>query len=202
MNDMPNQRPAPSAGSRRNGPGGLVLTPSEPAIPAFARTRDVPTCGTLNSPLRETMTGRTVSHYEILDRLGEGGMGQIFRAKDTRLNRTVAIKILPSGENADKTALMRFRQEARAASGLSHPNIITVHDILAEEGSDMLVMELVTGQTLSDLVPPGGLPVPQVLKYAVQITSALAAAHAAGIVHRDIKPSNIMVTSTGLVKVL
>jgi len=148
------------------------------------------------------MTGRTVSHYEILDRLGGGGMGEIYRARDIRLNRSVAIKILPNTESIDSTARMRFMQEARAASGLSHPNIITVHDILAEGGTDMLVMELVAGRTLSELVPPGGLPVPLALKYAVQIASALAAAHAAGIVHRDVKPSNIMVTNSGLVKVL
>jgi serine/threonine protein kinase len=148
------------------------------------------------------MTGRTISHYEILDRLGGGGMGDIYRAKDTRLNRTVAIKVLPDNASIDSTARLRFIQEARAASGLSHPNIIIVHDILQEDGADMLVMELVAGKTLSELVPPAGLPVAQALRYAVQIASALAAAHAAGIVHRDIKPSNIMVTPSGLVKVL
>jgi len=148
------------------------------------------------------MTGRTISHYEILDRLGGGGMGDIYRARDTRLNRSVAIKVLPNDATTDATARARFIQEARAASGLSHPNIIVVHDILADQGSDMLVMELVNGKTLSELVPPNGLPVAQSLRYAVQIASALATAHAAGIVHRDIKPSNIMVTPSGLVKVL
>ena len=148
------------------------------------------------------MTGRTVSHYEILERLGGGGMGEIYRARDTRLNRSVAIKVLPNDQSIDNTAKMRFLQEARAASGLSHPNIITVHDILSEDGTDMLVMELVAGRTLSEIVPPNGLPVVQALRCAVQIANALAAAHAAGIVHRDIKPSNIMVTNSGLVKVL
>jgi serine/threonine protein kinase len=148
------------------------------------------------------MTGRTVSHYEILNRLGGGGMGEIFRARDTRLNRMVAIKVLPKSPSGDEVPRLRFMQEARAASGLSHPNIVTVHDILADDGADMLVMELVAGQTLAALVPETGLPIPQVLKYAVQIASALGAAHAAGIVHRDIKPSNIMVTGSGLVKVL
>jgi serine/threonine-protein kinase len=148
------------------------------------------------------MTGRTISHYEILERLGGGGMGEIFRARDTRLNRMVAIKVLPKSQSGDNTPRMRFMQEARAASGLSHPNIITVHDILADDGTDLLVMELVPGKTLGDLVPDTGLPVPQVLKYGVQIASALTAAHAAGIVHRDIKPGNIMVTGAGLVKVL
>jgi serine/threonine-protein kinase len=148
------------------------------------------------------MTGRTVSHYEILERLGAGGMGEIFRARDTRLNRMVAVKVLPKSESGDDTPRLRFMQEARAASGLSHPNIITVHDILSDDGTDLLVMELVAGKTLAELAPETGLPIPQALKYAVQIASALAAAHAAGIVHRDIKPGNIMVTASGLVKVL
>jgi serine/threonine-protein kinase len=148
------------------------------------------------------MTGRTVSHYEILERLGSGGMGEIFRARDTRLNRMVAVKVLPKSDSGDQTPRLRFMQEARAASGLSHPNIVTVHDILADDGADLLVMELVPGKTIAQLVSGTGLPVPVALRYAVQVASALAAAHAAGIVHRDIKPGNIMVTGAGLVKVL
>ncbi len=148
------------------------------------------------------MTGRTVSHYEILERLGSGGMGEIFRARDTRLNRMVAVKVLPKSEPGDETPRLRFMQEARAASVLSHPNIVTVHEILADDGADLLVMELVTGRTIAQIVPETGLPIPQALKYGVQIASALAAAHTAGIVHRDVKPSNIMVTGSGLVKVL
>ena len=148
------------------------------------------------------MTGRTVSHYEILERLGSGGMGDIFRARDTRLSRMVAIKVLPKSESGDETPRLRFIQEARAASGLSHPNIVTVHDILADDETDLLVMELVPGKTIAQMVPATGFPIPQALKYAVQIASALAAAHAAGIVHRDVKPANVMVTGSGLVKVL
>ena len=148
------------------------------------------------------MTGRTVSHYEILERLGGGGMGDIFRARDTRLNRMVAVKVLPKSESGDDTPRLRFMQEARAASGLSHPNIVTVHDILADDGTDLLVMELVSGKTIAQILPATGFPIPLALKYAVQTASALAAAHAAGIVHRDIKPGNIMVTASGLVKVL
>jgi serine/threonine-protein kinase len=148
------------------------------------------------------MTGRTVSHYEILERLGSGGMGEIYRARDTRLNRMVAIKVLPRSDSGDETPRLRFMQEARAASGLSHPNIVTVHDILADDGADLLVMELVIGRTLAQVLSGTGMPIPQVLSHAVQIARALAAAHAAGIVHRDVKPGNIMVTSSGLVKVL
>ncbi len=129
-------------------------------------------------------------------------MGEIYRARDSRLNRVVAIKVLPADDKADDKRRQRFLQEAQSASGLSHPNIVTVHDIMHEGGADLMVMELVTGSTLVDLVPKSGLPVHDVLKYGVQIASALAAAHAAGIVHRDIKPGNIMVTPQGLVKVL
>ncbi len=152
------------------------------------------------------MTGRTVSHYEFLDRLGVGGMGEIYRARDARLNRTVAIKVLPHADASDAKRRQRFLQEAQAASGLNHPNIITVHDILSDGDTQLLVMELVAGKTLGDLIgeriPPVGLAPREVVKYAVQVADALAAAHAAGIVHRDIKPGNIMVTGSGLVKVL
>jgi serine/threonine-protein kinase len=148
------------------------------------------------------MTGRTVSHYVLMERLGRGGMGEIYRARDTRLNRTVAVKVLPKSLAGDEKRRMRFVQEAQAASGLNHPNIVTVHDILTDEQGDLLVMELVAGKTLAELIPKSGLPVSKVLHYAVQAASALAAAHAAGIVHRDIKPGNIMVTGAGLVKVL
>jgi serine/threonine-protein kinase len=139
--------------------------------------------------------------YVILDHLGSGGMGDIYRAKDSRLNRIVAIKVLPRAD-ADESRRQRFLQEAQAASALNHPNIITIHDIIADDQSDLMVMELVSGKTLSDITPPTGLAVYTVLRYAVQITSALAAAHAAGIVHRDIKPHNIMVTDSGLIKLL
>jgi hypothetical protein len=148
------------------------------------------------------MTGRTVSHYEFLDRLGGGGMGEIYRARDARLNRIVAIKVLPYADASDGKRRQRFLQEAQAASGLNHPNIITVHDILSDGDTELLVMELVAGKTLADLLPPAGMAPRDVVKYAVQAADALAAAHAAGIVHRDIKPGNIMVTGSGLVKVL
>jgi hypothetical protein len=148
------------------------------------------------------MTGSKVAQYEILERLGSGGMGEIYRARDTRLNRMVAIKVLPTGDSDDEKRRRRFLQEAQAASGLNHPNIITVHDILTEAAADYLVMELINGQTLADLIPPEGMLQSDVLNYGIQMAAAFSAAHAAGIVHRDIKPGNIMITSAKLVKVL
>lgn len=148
------------------------------------------------------MVGRTVSHYQILEKLGTGGMGEIYRALDPRLNRVVAIKVLASGMSADPARRRRFVQEAQTASGLNHPNIITIHDVVSEPGAEYIVMEYVAGKTLLDLIPKGGLRVPQLLNYGVQMADALSAAHAAGIIHRDLKPGNVMVTDSGLVKVL
>ena len=148
------------------------------------------------------MVGKTVHHYQFLEKLGAGGMGEIWKAQDTRLNRFVAIKILTDASAGDPERRRRFIQEAQAASALNHPNIITIHDIISEGNAEYMVMEYVQGKTLIDLIPKGGLRVPQVLKYAVQMTDALQTAHAAGIIHRDLKPGNVMVTETGLVKVL
>jgi serine/threonine protein kinase len=148
------------------------------------------------------MVGRTILHYQFLEKLGAGGMGEIYKAQDTRLNRFVAIKVLTIGAVGDPDRRRRFIQEAQAASALNHPNIITIHDIVSEGGTDFMVMEFVSGKTLVDLIPKGGLRVSQVLKYSVQMADALQAAHNAGIVHRDLKPGNVMVTDSGLVKVL
>jgi serine/threonine protein kinase len=148
------------------------------------------------------MVGRTVHHYQFLEKLGAGGMGEIWKAQDTRLNRFVAVKILTDASAGDPERRRRFIQEAQAASALNHPNIITIHDIVSEGNAEYMVMEFVQGKTLIDLIPKGGLRVPQVLKYAVQMTDALQVAHSAGIIHRDLKPGNVMVTETGLVKVL
>src|SRR5262249_417755 len=120
----------------------------------------------------------------------------------TRLHRTVAIKVLPADKLGDSERKRRFLQEARAASALSHPNIVTLHDISSDQGVDFLVLEYVHGATLKNLIPDGGLPRGDVLRYGAQIASALAAAHAVGIVHRDIKPANIMITPEKQVKVL
>jgi eukaryotic-like serine/threonine-protein kinase len=148
------------------------------------------------------MVGTTISHYEVLEKLGEGGMGMVYKARDTQLGRFVAIKVLipAAGETTDRRA--RFLQEARAASSLNHPNIITIHDIVAVESGDCIVMEFVRGQTLGDVLDAVKIPVVDSLKYAIQIADALAAAHGIGIVHRDLKPANVMVTPEGLAKVL
>lgn len=148
------------------------------------------------------MVGRKVAQYQILEKLGAGGMGEIYKAQDTRLGRVVAIKALPSAKSGDPERRRRFLQEAQASSGLNHPNIITIHDVISEGDTEFMVMEFVSGKTLNDLIPRGGLRVPQALKYALQTADALNAAHTAGIVHRDLKPANIMVTDSGLVKVL
>ncbi len=140
--------------------------------------------------------------YQFLHKLGTGGMGEVYQARDTKLNRLVAIKVLKVEASRKSESQRRFMQEAQSASGLNHPNIITIYDIFTESGADMLIMEYVAGQTLVNLIPKGGLRTPQVLNYGTQMADALATAHNAGIVHRDLKPGNIMVTESGLVKIL
>jgi serine/threonine-protein kinase len=129
-------------------------------------------------------------------------MGEVYKAQDSRLNRIVAIKVLRDGASGAPDKRRRFFQEAQAASALNHPNIVTIHDIVSDGEADCIVMEYIAGRTLADVIPNGGLRVPQALQYAIQIADALAAAHAAGIVHRDLKPGNIMLTESGRVKVL
>src|SRR5438132_7663000 len=146
--------------------------------------------------------GKRLGPYEILGPLGKGGMGEVFRASDTRMHRMVAIKILPREKIADPERKRRFLQEARAASALNHPNIVTLHDISSDSGIDYLVMEYVPGKPLNLLIQPEGLPLAEVIGYATQMASALAAAHAAGVVHRDIKPANMIVTPDSHVKIL
>jgi eukaryotic-like serine/threonine-protein kinase len=146
--------------------------------------------------------GTRLGPYEILAPIGAGGMGQVYKARDTRLDRIVAIKVLPADKFADPERKQRFRQEAKAASSLNHPNIITIYDIGSEDGVDYLAMEFVAGKTLDQLTPRNGMRIGELLGYAAQVADALAKAHQAGIVHRDLKPTNVMVTSEGLVKVL
>jgi eukaryotic-like serine/threonine-protein kinase len=148
------------------------------------------------------MIGKTISHYRILEKLGEGGMGVVYKARDTRLDRFVAIKVLPAEKVADPERKKRFVQEAKTASALNHPNIIHIYDIDQQENIDFIAMEYVPGKALDQLIPRHGMRLNEVLKMSVQMADGLAAAHAAGIVHRDLKPGNVMIGENGLVKVL
>jgi eukaryotic-like serine/threonine-protein kinase len=142
-------------------------------------------------------SGTLLGPYEILAPLGAGGMGEVHRARDTRLGREVAIKVLPARLSADPDAQARFEREARLVSSLQHPNICTLFDVGGEAGSRYLVMELIDGESLADRLARGRLPVPEVLRLGAQIADALERAHRAGVVHRDLKPANVMVTKSG-----
>src|SRR5512137_1841898 len=146
------------------------------------------------------MIGKTLGHYQITEKLGEGGMGVVYKARDTHLDRFVAIKVLPAEKVADPDRKRRFVQEAKAASALNHPNIVHVYDIGEAGGSLFIAMEYVAGRTLEQRIRQSRPALVETLRLAAQIGDALAAAHAAGIVHRDLKPSNLMVTDAGLVK--
>jgi Tol biopolymer transport system component/predicted Ser/Thr protein kinase len=148
------------------------------------------------------MVDRTIGQYRIREMLGEGGMGIVYKALDTHLDRFVALKLLPPEKVSDSDRKDRFVQEAKAASALNHPNIIHIYDIDRQNGVDFIAMEYVDGKTLDQLIPRHGMRLNEVLKYSVQIADALASAHEAGIVHRDLKPGNVMVTDKGQVKVL
>ena len=145
------------------------------------------------------MIGRRLGPYEIVARLGAGGMGEVYRARDTRLDRDVAVKVLRPDMAADSDRLQRFEQEARAASALKHPNILTVYDIGRDHETAYLAMEWIDGETLRALLARGRLPVPRLLDIARQLAEGLAKAHGAGIVHRDLKPENVMVSADGFV---
>jgi serine/threonine protein kinase len=146
--------------------------------------------------------GARLGQYEIASPIAAGGMGEVYRARDTRLGREVAIKVLPEELNRDAQRLARFEREARSSSALNHPNIITIHDFTSTDGESWLVMELVRGESLRDVIARGPLPVRKVLAIASGIADGLAAAHAAGLVHRDLKPENVMITSEGTAKIL
>jgi Tol biopolymer transport system component len=147
-------------------------------------------------------SGARLGPFEILSPLGAGGMGEVYRARDSRLGREVAVKVLPAELAKDAERLKRFEQEARAASALNHPNIVTVHDMGTSDGVFYVAMEFVEGKTLRELCAAGPLPVRKVLAIAAQIAEGLAKAHAAGIIHRDLKPENVMVSKDGFVKIL
>ena len=148
------------------------------------------------------MIGRALAHYSIIEKLGEGGMGAVYKARDERLDRFVALKVLPADKMSDSERRRRFTQEAKSASALNHPNIVTIYDINQADGVYFIAMEYIAGQTLDVLIGRKGLPLYEALAFAIQIADGLGKAHAAGIVHRDLKPSNIMVTPDSLVKIL
>jgi len=148
------------------------------------------------------MIGQTLGHYRIIEKIGEGGMGVVYRARDERLERDVALKVLPAGALADEETRKRFRREALALSKLNHPNIATIHDFNSERDMDFLAMEYISGVTLREKSLPGALPEAEVVSLGKQTAEALEAAHEQGIIHRDLKPGNIMVTPKGLLKVL
>src|SRR3954451_6602572 len=150
----------------------------------------------------DSFIGRKIAHYDIVDKLGSGGMGVVYRARDIELQRLAAIKILPEEFVKEADALGRFRREARAASALNHPGICTIYEIGEDEGRPFLAMELLEGEPLEDRIARGGIDLNTILNVGIETAEALDAAHSEGIVHRDIKPANIFLTRRGHVKVL
>jgi serine/threonine protein kinase len=151
---------------------------------------------------RRSLIGRTISHYEVISLLGAGGMGEVYRARDTKLDRDVAIKVLPSPVGQDPERLARFAREARVLASLNHPNIAAIYGLEEAAHKRFLVLELVDGETLAQRIAKGPLPVDEALQICRQIAEGLEAAHENGIIHRDLKPANVKITPKGKVKVL
>ncbi len=143
------------------------------------------------------MLAEALGHYRILRPLGKGGMGEVYAAQDTKLGRSVALKILPQALAADPARRERFEREARAVAALNHPHIVTIHSVEEADGVPFLTMELIEGRRLSELIPPQGMALDRFLQLAVPLADAVSAAHKRGIVHRDLKPANVMVTRKG-----
>ncbi|HJY92207.1 MAG TPA: serine/threonine-protein kinase [Candidatus Acidoferrum sp.] len=148
------------------------------------------------------MIGEALGHYRIIKKIGSGGMGEVYRARDDKLDRDIALKTLPTGTLADEATRKRFRQEALILAKLNHPNIATIHEFGSQDGVDFLVMELISGKSLKEILSQGPLAEKQIQRLGLQLADGLEAAHQHGVVHRDLKPANIMITSDGRLKIL
>src|SRR5262249_1670291 len=148
------------------------------------------------------MIATTIGHFRVFEKIGAGGMGEVYRATDTRLGREVALKVLPADVARDPECLSRFQREARAVAALNHPNVVTLYSVEEADGVHFLTMELIEGNPLDRLIPSNGLPVERIIEIATALADALSAAHEKGILHRDLKPANVMVTNGGWVKIL